>query len=77
MTDIDGTISLVKIRHPNFSKNYVFKIIDSSYEIDKNAINNLVVLTYLFKLKYPEFTKKKHSQNYKLIEMASFRLYIF
>ena len=58
MTDIDGTISLIKIRHPNFSKNDVFKIIDSSYEIDKNAINNLVVLTYLFKLKYPEFTKK-------------------
>ena len=39
-------------------QNDVFKIIDSSYEIDKNAINNLVVLTYLFKLKYPDFIKK-------------------
>ena len=59
MSDIDDAFDLIRIRYPNFTKDDVFKTFDCSYKIDKNAINNLVVLTYLFKLKYPEFIKKK------------------
>ena len=58
MPEIDDSIDLLRIRHPDLKKADIIKVLDKSYKIDENEINNLVVLTLLFNFKYPEFIKK-------------------